>query len=118
MGDGKSGRFYRTYKELKLYSNSRFIMHMFRFYRTYKELKPLKYSSIFSTTSRFYRTYKELKPRTVNTLPLTGAMVFIVPIRNWNKMSKEKVTLSPDRFYRTYKELKRKYYGRNWELLF
>ena len=101
--------FYSTYKELKLfYFFNKFIYIILGFYSTYKELKqnqpPKKRSkkeSFYSTYKElklgwrlpiiffyysFYSTYKELKLHNLFTLSTSYQQVFIVPIRNWNRL--------------------------------
>ena len=77
--------FYRTYEELKLTKSLRLLVKLGSFYRTYEELKLPEMHKDGAWHMRFYRTYEELKlAPTLDGQPVIG-VVFIVPMRNWNR---------------------------------
>ena len=75
------------------------------FQRTYEELKLIDFFCVCCRFRRFQRTYEELKLYR-QAEPGLWAVVFSVPMRNWNSFIKRGMIMGYYRFQRTYEELK------------
>ena len=77
-------RFHLTYEELKPILTSPERRALRSFHLTYEELKLLFSKCSSSYTTRFHLTYEELKQMRVWAIWDPNAIVFILPMRNWN----------------------------------